>query len=137
MGTRSTTRIYENGNLLLAMYKQYDGYLSGWGKELKDFISRCDIVNGLSLSRAVEQDKEQQENRITCNGMGDFTLLLVKEFKLESGGLYATIEENSQAYNYKIEFFDAEENEEHCRIVLSCDDDEEEFRHEFKFPKRF
>ena len=38
MGTRSTTKIYEDGKLILALYKQYDGYPEGWGKCLKEFL---------------------------------------------------------------------------------------------------
>jgi len=94
MGTRSTTKIYnEYGKLLLALYKQYDGYIEGWGKELKDFIKESKFVNGFNES-----------NNRTHNGPGCFTLQLVKEFKETTGGLYATNEDDTQEYNYIIKF---------------------------------
>lgn len=94
MGTRSTTKIYdEYGHLLLALYKQYDGYLEGLGKELKDFIKESKFVNGFG----------ETSNRIH-NGPGCFTLQLVKEFKETTGGLYATTEDDEQQYNYEIRF---------------------------------
>ena len=51
MGTRSTTKIYENGELVLALYKQYDGYIDSWGQELKDFIKSGKFVNGLGSNK--------------------------------------------------------------------------------------
>ena len=94
MGTRSTTKIYnEYGNLLLALYKQYDGYLDGLGKALKTFIKESKFVDGFGKT----------SNRIH-NGPGCFVLQLVKEFKETTGGLYATTEDDAQEYNYKITF---------------------------------
>lgn len=93
MGTRSTTKIYENGKLILALYKHWDGYLEGWGKELKEFLSSKKFVNGIRLG---EEDK-------VFNGIGDFALQLVCKFKEGSGGLYATTEDDKQAFNYVIE----------------------------------
>lgn len=107
MGTRSTTKIYktykdEKGKLhkelLLALYKQYDGYpKDGWGDELKKFIKSGQFVNGINLSKRGKKE-------LIFNGMGDFALQLVTQFKQESGGLYATSEGDSQEYNYVIEY---------------------------------
>lgn len=96
MGTRSTTKIYdERGNLLLALYKQYDGYLSGWGEDLKYFIRKSKFVNGFN-----------ETSKYIHNGVGCFALQLVKNFKDGTGGLYATTEDDKQAYNYTIRFLD-------------------------------
>ena len=93
MGTRSTTKIYDGKNLVLALYKQWDGYIEGgWGDELKAFVKSGKFVNGLPM------DKKER----LFNGIGCFALQLVKEFKTEAGDLYATTEDDEQEYNYKI-----------------------------------
>lgn len=104
MGTRSTTKVYREyiddkgkpyRSYLLGLYKQMDGYTESWGQELKDFISKCLIVNGIN------SDKEQK-GKILCNGAGCFALQLVNEFKDGAGDLYATSEDDAQQYNYQI-----------------------------------
>jgi len=98
MGTRSTTKIYNQwGRLVLSLYKQFDGYHSGWGTDLKNFIKRGTFVNGIPSGLEVEEN-------CLHNGIEDFALNLVKEFKQGAGGLYATTENDEQEYNYKIEF---------------------------------
>jgi hypothetical protein len=113
MGTRSTTKIYEDGRLLLALYKQYDGYPDGWGQELKDFLHKGIFVNGI----------RRTEDFLQFNGIGDFVLLLVKEFKEGTGELYATTEENEQEYNYIIEFNHLE-NYAKMKYSIRCKEDE-------------
>lgn len=67
MGTRSiTTVLDEDGNKIIEMYKQYDGYPSGLGIKLQDFISSGKIANGISC----------------------FTAQLIKHFKEGAGGIY-------------------------------------------------
>ena len=39
MGTSSLTYIYDSeGEIIIIMYRQYDGYLSGHGSDLADFL---------------------------------------------------------------------------------------------------
>lgn len=109
MGTRSTTKIYDNGELVLALYKQFDGYTSGWGNELIDFIKSGKVVNGLSL----------KESQRVFNGCGDFALQLVAHFKTEAGGLYATTKDDEQEYNYVINF-DYDYKNGVTKISLKC-----------------
>jgi len=116
MGTRSTTKIYEDGKLLLALYKQYDGYPEGWGKELKAFLKSGIFVNGISLSK-------EEGNKRMFNGGGDFALQLVKEFKIEAGGLYATNKDDTQEYNYRIDINHNKETYKYKEIVISCEED--------------
>ncbi len=121
MGTRSTTRIYQtyidekgekHRDLLLALYKQYDGYPEGgWGEELKEFIKNGVFVNGIN-------EGKKGKKRFMFNGMGCFALQLVKEFKKEEGGLYATTERDSQEYNYVIDYiFPAELKDTKKKVV--------------------
>ena len=107
MGTRSTTRIYEDGNLLLTLYKQYDGYIEGWGNQLKEFIKSGTFVNGISLN----------EKRRVFNGVGCFAAQLIKEYKERPGGLYVTTEEDEQEYNYRI-------YKRNDKLIIECDEDE-------------
>jgi len=80
MGTRSLTRIYDyDGDEICCIYKQYDGYPDGYGKELFDFIQSGKLVNGIPLGT---KDK-------VFNGMGCFAAQLICHFKEElSGGYY-------------------------------------------------
>lgn len=110
MGTRSTTKIYEDGKLLLALYKQYDGYPDGWGNELKEFLKSGKFVNGLNPSKG----------KILFNGVGCFALQLVTTFKIGAGDLYATTEDDEQGYNYKIEVFHNQKTYKYEKVVISC-----------------
>jgi len=79
MGTRSITIVRdEDNNKIIEMYQQYDGYPSGVGIELKEFIDSGKMVNGISPN----------EKKRIFNGIGDFAAQLVAEFKIGSGGLY-------------------------------------------------
>ena len=75
MGTRSLTYVYDNkiedaGLPLICMYRQYDGYVGGHGKELADFLVSKTLVNGLGA-----------DNNMVANGMGCLAALLVSHFK--------------------------------------------------------
>ena len=51
MGTRSLTKIYnEENKILITMYRQMDGYPSGHGVELTDFLDGFQVVNGLNVN---------------------------------------------------------------------------------------
>jgi hypothetical protein len=61
------------------MYRQFDGYPSGHGKELAEFLKPMEIVNGLRPGAA--------ENKI-ANGAGCLAAQMVAHFKDEPGGIY-------------------------------------------------
>lgn len=101
MGTRSVTRFIEvykdeKGNtkqhVLCAIYQQWDGYLSGVGKEIADFLEPIEMVNGLSY----EDDKQ------IANGIGCLAAQFIAHIKEKAGSVYMTSVEDSQAYNYDI-----------------------------------
>ena len=78
MGTRSLINIKdEKGATIVTIYQQFDGYLSGVGVELKEFLSGKKLVNGYS-----------GDTSKIFNGMGDLAALVIKEFKRGVGGLY-------------------------------------------------
>ena len=64
MGTRSVTTIYEGDKPLLAFYRQMDGYPSGHGQELVDFLKGMEMVNGIQVGG--EPPKLQQANGAGC-----------------------------------------------------------------------
>lgn len=47
MGTRSLIRFEKDGKHLVDIYRQFDGYPSGRGKELIEFLIKGKIVNGI------------------------------------------------------------------------------------------
>jgi len=103
MGTRSLTRVWDKWTdkdgkphkvCLVAMYRQMDGYLSGHGKDLKEFLKDMRICNGIGA----EQEKGKWANRIDC-----LAAQLVAHFKQGIGGIYLVRAEDEQEYVYDIE----------------------------------
>jgi hypothetical protein len=88
MGTRSLTRVIEtykddNGKqqkqLLVTMYRQYDGYPEGHGQELANFLKTGKVVNGLGMDNPTK----------VFNGAGCLAAQMVSHFKGDSaGGIY-------------------------------------------------
>lgn len=79
MGTRSLTYVYADNEPLVCMYRQFDGYPSGHGKELAEFLKPMEIVNGLRPGGT--------ENKI-ANDAGCLAAQMVAHFKDEPGGIY-------------------------------------------------
>ena len=88
MGTRSLTKVIETykgednrikKDNIVCMYRQYDGYPSGHGKELSDFLENRRITNGFRM-----EDMNLKVN----NGMGCLGAELISEFKDGIGNIY-------------------------------------------------
>jgi hypothetical protein len=77
MGTRSLTFVYDEDTPLINMYRQYDGYPSGHGAELAEFLSGFEIVNGYG----------EVKPKI-ANGMGCLAGQMIANFKKTVGGFY-------------------------------------------------
>lgn len=80
MGTRCLTVIKDNDEKqteIVVMYRQMDGYPSGHGKELKDFLKGKKIVNGFGSN--------DEKN---FNGMACLAAQVVAHFKTGIGGIY-------------------------------------------------
>ena len=78
MGTRSLTFVYdEDGEAIINLYRQYDGYMEGHGRELAEFLAGKRIVNGLS-----------GDTSMVFNGMGCLAASVVANFKDAAGGFY-------------------------------------------------
>jgi len=102
MGTRALTRVYDSwnedrGNILVNLYRQYDGYPDCHGKELSEFLDGREIVNGI---------RSDYVGKIS-NGVECLAAQLVSCFKdVDTPGnfyLYPTDETNcGQDYMYEI-----------------------------------
>lgn len=83
MGTRSLTYVYDSKYVIgdktpiVCMYRQFDGYPTGHGAELAEFINSGKMVNGLGL----ETDR-------VFNGMGCMAAQMIAHFKQTPGGFY-------------------------------------------------
>jgi len=96
MGTRALTFVYsENDKPIVNLYRQYDGYPTGHGAELAQFLSEFHITNGISSG----------ETRRTANGMGCLAAQIVAHFKESVGGFYihsVDATECGQDYEYHV-----------------------------------
>jgi hypothetical protein len=96
MGTRSLTFVYDGDEAIINMYRQYDGYPTGHGAELAEFLTPFNMVNGIRVG----------ETRKIANGMGCLAAQLVSHFKAgEAGQFYlypTTAVDCGQDYEYHI-----------------------------------
>lgn len=95
MGTRSTTTIKdENGKTLVTLYRQFDGYPTGHGQELADFLKARTLVNGFGMDMTAKTH---------ANGMGCLAAQLITYLKGDQiGNVYVTEAGDSQEYNYTV-----------------------------------
>ena len=123
MGTRSLTHFIERytepqkdkrrkpkvkDTEVVVMYRQYDGYPSGHGTELAEFLSKGRLVNGIS---AVEPE-------LVFNGMGCLAAQVIANFKQGAGGIYlhsAGTTDCWQEYDYYVIG-----NEDTKELTLKC-----------------
>ncbi len=97
MGTRSLTFVYDNDRqAVINMYRQFDGYPSGHGLELAEFLNSFDaVVNGTPVG----------DKRKLANGMGCLAAQLIANFKTGVGGFYiypVTAKDCGQEYEYHV-----------------------------------
>jgi hypothetical protein len=103
MGTRSSYLITEKFGKkvrkIANVYFQYDGYPSGHPKDLCEWISKSQVVNGYS---------EVSEN--IFNGVGCFAAQFVAKFKDKTGNVYLESFDNygkcGEDYLYEINFIE-------------------------------
>jgi len=94
MGTRCLTFVYDGGTPVINMYRQFDGYPSGHGAELAEFLSGFEIVNGYGEVKPK-----------LANGMGCLAAQLIAHFKQSVGGFYihpVTDTDCWQEYEYHV-----------------------------------
>ena len=102
MGTRSLTTFVETykdnsgkkvKNEIVTMYRQFDGYMEGHGKELADFLAGGKLVNGIGRG-----------DKVVFNGMGCLSAQVVAHFKDGAGGFYLQRgnKKSGEEYRYKV-----------------------------------
>jgi len=125
MGTRSLTFVYDGKKPIINMYRQYDGYPSGHGADLVEFLAGGKLVNGIGADRKV------------FNGMGCLAAQMVASMKDGAGNIYLysvdakncgqdfeyhiyADEENGgfkiKVYNCGVNFFGLTQSEQHDKI---------------------
>ena len=77
MGTRSLTFVYDGNVPVINIYRQYDGYPSGHGHELAQFLDSKNLVKGFG-----------KQNSFEANGMGCLAAQLIVQLKHGVGGIY-------------------------------------------------
>lgn len=77
MGTRCLTFVYDGDTPVINMYRQFDGYPSGHGFELAEFLEGFKIVNGYGEVKPK-----------LANGMGCLAAQMIAHFKKSVGGFY-------------------------------------------------
>jgi hypothetical protein len=96
MSTRSLTFVKDESNrVVLNMYRQCDGYPSGIGTELYEFLKDIRMVNGIDPDAG---DK-------IANGAGCLAAQIVSHFKDGPGGVYLhhpSTKDCGQDYEYHI-----------------------------------
>ena len=121
MGTRSTTTIWENDKKLLSFYRQYDGYPTGHGQALADFLKEFDIMNGIRYPDQRYDTTRPRANGAQClaaqvlvhfktnienydyDPSGDYSLRKIREGDY-CGGIYVIPHEDAggHAYHYDV-----------------------------------
>ena len=91
MGTHASTKVQTHDGIVVNMYRHYDGYYDGHGKELAEFLEPIRLVNGIG-----------QDTTNIANGMDDLAAQIVAHFKQESGGFYLIGLDRDEEYNYTI-----------------------------------
>lgn len=98
MGTRSLVRVFdgEDDKEIVTIYRQFDGYPDGMGKDLIMFLRGLQIVNGIDI----------RETRRIANGYGCLAAQLVTQLKGTAvGGVYLYppgTKDCGEEYEYKI-----------------------------------
>jgi hypothetical protein len=77
MSTNAILTITQNGSPILTLHCQYDGYPSGFGKDLANFLTGFTIMNSLGAIQGK-----------TANGAGCLAAQLVYHFKVGPGNIY-------------------------------------------------
>ena len=92
MGTSCLTYVYEGNSPLVCLYRQFDGYPSGHGAELANFLKGIKLGNGIADNPKMGK---------FANGMGCLAAQLVAHFKKSVGGFYIHLVTDSSGVDYE------------------------------------
>jgi len=95
MSTNCLTKVIdEYGTPILGMYRHWDGYPTGHGLELAEFLNKFAVVNGIGVGNPSGLE--------IANGMSCLAAQIVAEFKHGPGDIYLTTPEDTQEWNYTV-----------------------------------
>lgn len=95
MGTRAKLIIKDGSKTICTIYRQMDGYPSGFGQEIKDYLRFARVVNGFGSG--------ETNRKGHFNGMGCLAAYLVGRLKdqFDIGQVYLVpAYKESEQYNY-------------------------------------
>ena len=118
MGTRSLTTFISTwkdektrkvkNDKIVTMYRQYDGYPTGHGLQLAEFLNQGKLVNGIGSN----------ETQLVFNGMGCLAAQVVANFKEGAGNIYLHRGGTTGCWEeYRYEVIGNEETKE---LTLKC-----------------
>ena len=98
MGTRSTITFYSSEvpeEPIVTIYQQYDGYISGVGHNLANWLLKMKLINGIG---------RKHHKWEYANGIGCLIAKFIRDFKVETGNLYITSPDVGKDcdYNYRV-----------------------------------
>ncbi len=112
MGTPCVTDIHdENGDVIVTMYRHWDGFPEGYGAELEDFLAEFTVGNGVYQGAKLGE---------FANGMECLAAQIVAHFKTEVGNIYlykAGTRGIGEEYIYHVELKDG-------KLFVRCIDEE-------------
>jgi hypothetical protein len=98
MGTRSLTTIRQDGKdspVICQIYRQFDGYPEGMGKDLQDICKDIILVHGYN--------SEQEKDERYAAGMECLAATIIKKLKKRIGNIYLTpVSDDKEEFNYNI-----------------------------------
>ena len=101
MATRASIVMKEKGKPMMAVYKHWDGYPSGLGKQLESIISGGTLTNGLSGKPKMGE---------AFNGAGCLFASIIAILKQNPGDVYITslesVGKSGEEYVYEIDVND-------------------------------
>jgi len=101
MGTRSLTVFKDGKEEICVMYRQFDGYPEGHGKELAELLAGMKMVNGFG-----GEPKKQ------ANGMPCLVAQVIAHFKKGVGGFYIHPPKTRDCCEEYVYFVSGKEGEE-------------------------
>ena len=112
MGTRSLTHITDNDKTIVTIYRQFDGYPTGMGQDLQEFLKDRVVGNGIPMNPPPK----------FSNGMGELAAQLVTHLKIDnpSGNVYLMLPDTEdvwEEYTYRI-WYDEDNN----KLMMSIGD---------------
>jgi len=117
MGTRSTTRVYDEYNRqpVVCMYRQMDGYPEGHGKELAEFLLNIKIINGFGHG---------EKAGTHANGMDCLAAQMVVHFKGDDlGNIYLSpIDAPREEYDYIVKKKESKNGLDTSSVTMECID---------------